>query len=449
MVESHSNFSPDPGTPPFYQVIRALSVTIFPLLLIAFIGLYRIDPDLYLRQLREDGLIEWLTFVLLSASGLLSLLLVIQTRARSKHVHWFFVAFGVICIVGALEEISWGQRVFDIEVPEFFRKHSDQQELNAHNVLQQWLDIKTKHVTGIVLFFYGVCLPGLAFHHKVRTVCDKIDLVVPPFFLSLGFLISALMMFDEPTRQEEEIGEFLFSLCFALFMVFEHLARRGRASEEPGVGGMHVNPASDILAVVLGVGLAVLGILAVWFNDDSVAGEGDLLTYVSVVLLLLVSAAALGHVFRVGGWERWLWVLIGGGFIYLTLDEYYLFHERLDWWMHRTFDIKETDLSDELDGAIVLLYGVIALGVIVMFRNIMRRYRGSLTLLAVAFTFLLLMIIVDLLHTDFYFDTRYFEESCKVLSEYFFLLAFVVPYGRSTNRRVVSVLARRERRTPQ
>ena len=83
-------------------------------------------------------------------------------------------------------------------------------------------------MAGIVLFVYGVCLPGLAFHHKVRAVYDKFDFVVPPFFLSLGFLISALMMFDEPTGYEEEIGEFLFSLCFALFMAFEHLARRGR-----------------------------------------------------------------------------------------------------------------------------------------------------------------------------------------------------------------------------
>ena len=103
------SFTGHAGTPPFYQVIRALSVTIFPILLIAFIGLYSIDPDLYLRLLREDRLIEWLTVVLLSASGLLSLLLVIQIRARSKHVHWFFLTFSVICIVGALEEINWGQ----------------------------------------------------------------------------------------------------------------------------------------------------------------------------------------------------------------------------------------------------------------------------------------------------------------------------------------------------
>lgn len=35
------------------------------------------------------------------------------------------------------------------------------------------------------------------------------------------------------------------------------------------------------------------------------------------------------------------------------------------------------------------------------------------------------MIVLELLHTDYYFDNGYFEKSSKVFSEYFFLLAFV------------------------
>ena len=47
------------SVPTLYRSIRLVSVMVFPFLLIAFIGLYRVDPSLYVFQLREDRLIEW------------------------------------------------------------------------------------------------------------------------------------------------------------------------------------------------------------------------------------------------------------------------------------------------------------------------------------------------------------------------------------------------------
>jgi len=46
-------------------------------------------------------------------------------------------------------------------------------------------------------------------------------LVVPPLVLALSFFLAALMMMDQPTGQEEEIGEFFFSVCFFLFMTLK------------------------------------------------------------------------------------------------------------------------------------------------------------------------------------------------------------------------------------
>ena len=79
------------SVPTLYRAIRLVSVMVFPFLLIAFVGLYRVDPVLYLLQLREDGLIEWLTFGLLCVSGSLSLFIVIQTWVRSRKVSMFFL----------------------------------------------------------------------------------------------------------------------------------------------------------------------------------------------------------------------------------------------------------------------------------------------------------------------------------------------------------------------
>lgn len=40
-------------------------------------------------------------------------------------------------LVMAMEEISWGQRVFHIDTPDFFQRHSTQNELNFHNLVDQ------------------------------------------------------------------------------------------------------------------------------------------------------------------------------------------------------------------------------------------------------------------------------------------------------------------------
>ena len=179
------------------------------------------------------------------------------------------------------------------------------------------------------------------------------------------------------------------------------------------------------------MGVVVLAVLTIWFNDKEIAGEGQLLSHLSVLLLGLVSSAALFRGTCSYGWERRLWLLISGAFIYLALDEYLLIHERCDKRIHKILGIQETTLTDALDGVIVLLYGVAAIAVVVIFRHILRQYPGSLTYLGIAFSFLFLMIFLDLVE-HVLFDNPYLEESCKVLSEYLFLLAVVMPERRDS-----------------
>ena len=182
-------------------------------------------------------------------------------------------------------------------------------------------------------------------------------------------------------------------------------------------------------AVALGLGVVLLAVLTIWFNDSRVAEEGELLTHLSVLLLGMISIAAL---FR-GAWsfgsERRLWLLISGAFIYLALDDYLLIHERIDKRIHKIFQIQETEFTDILDGVIVLLYGVAAFALVAVFRHIMRQYPDLFGYLGIAFLFLAFMILLDLTE-DLFFDNKFVEEASKVLSEYFFLLAFVMPARR-------------------
>lgn len=204
------------------KVIRALSVGLVPILLVIFAAIYKIDRGLYTRLIKyEDSPAQVLTAVFLFLSTLISLFIAFEIRKRTGHYHWFFIAFSAFCLLGTLEEINWGQDIFDFQTPEFFLKKSDQPDVNVHNIFQKQAGIKTKHIEGVVLFVYGVCLPLLARHPKVASYLVRWKFIVPPPVLAPSFLIGSLLMIDWPTGDEEEIGEFFHSLCFFLFMVME------------------------------------------------------------------------------------------------------------------------------------------------------------------------------------------------------------------------------------
>lgn len=125
-----------------------------------------------------------------------------------------------------LEEISWGQRLFGIESPDFFKRHSDQKETNLHKVFQQWTGLKTRWIAGLALIVYGTLLP-LTRPRKADAWITRLGLRLPPRFLALGFAIgSVAAIVDMPTGDEEEFGEYILSLCLALFMLSEWLAAR-------------------------------------------------------------------------------------------------------------------------------------------------------------------------------------------------------------------------------
>jgi hypothetical protein len=60
-----------------YKVIHLLSITVIPLLLVVFAVIYKIDRRVYMQLILEDAPVEWLTFVFLFLSGVLSFFIAI------------------------------------------------------------------------------------------------------------------------------------------------------------------------------------------------------------------------------------------------------------------------------------------------------------------------------------------------------------------------------------
>ena len=202
-----------------HRTYAPVTLATFPLLLAGFALCYLSDPAAYLRLLDEDGPVEWTTVgLLIVAVGLASYRM---RAAQSRHDEtWrFYAALGGLCLLAALEELSWGQRLLGIESPTFFVQHSDQEEINLHNVFQQWSGVTTKWVAAITLSGYGTALPILSRRPTVRSWTNRWHVVVPPLVLAPGFCSAALLMLDLPTYQEEEIAELFFALCFVLLLL--------------------------------------------------------------------------------------------------------------------------------------------------------------------------------------------------------------------------------------
>jgi len=158
----------------------------------------------------------------------------------------------------------------------------------------------------------------------------------------------------------------------------------------------------DFLAVLLALGLGFA-----WHqNPTAYTGEGDPITWLSFAHLLVISGLAGGVFYsRTDGsldlavWRQpaFVWLLIALGFLFLAVDEVAKIHESLDRFAHRLLQRPETALTDRLDDAILLGYGLSGMAVLYAYRSELISYRPVLPLVVCGFVLFLFMGLLDAL----------------------------------------------------
>lgn len=106
------------------------------LIIIFGLGIYFANTDLaYFDEVYtvEDGFVENGSAIFLFISSML-LLYRFFKLFKYKKTLWKvgILAMSIVFIFGAGEEISWGQRIFDIQSSEYFLQNNAQQETNLH-----------------------------------------------------------------------------------------------------------------------------------------------------------------------------------------------------------------------------------------------------------------------------------------------------------------------------
>lgn len=203
------------------KVIVALVSILF---LIGMVGSY-IDHDWFEYQYAvEDGFIEWLTVFGLLASMVLSVRRAWELKGKrpARFVAvWAFLAF--FFFFGAGEEISWGQRILNIESSEFFQEKNKQGETNFHN-----LEVGGKSInkmifgTGfalILLTYLAVVTPLYRKKEGARRFFAGFGVPIPQNYHIIAYvvlliLVEGIMKQWSPKRGEltEFVGAFIVFL---------------------------------------------------------------------------------------------------------------------------------------------------------------------------------------------------------------------------------------------
>ncbi len=147
--------------------------------------------DFYYRSAQEDEYLEWGTFWAFIFAAVVCVLAGVYQRRATGAVPWFLFGVAAFCVVVAMEEISWGQRVFAYRPPVYFLEHNFQQELNVHNVMST---STRKLALKAVILGYGVLLPlSAALSKPVRKLYARIGVVIPPLALAPSFIAAFLL----------------------------------------------------------------------------------------------------------------------------------------------------------------------------------------------------------------------------------------------------------------
>jgi hypothetical protein len=195
--------------------------------LIIFIGMIiaRVDRDfLEAYYLAEDGILEWLTVIIILFCAFLCFRRATCLRSIRPKVFLLslvFIGFGFLFCAG--EELSWGQRIFSIDTPEWLKERNQQHEINVHNLMVGEISINKVifgKILSISLALYLFVLPLLTNRFtRIRHLADRFALPLPTLTQAICFL-PALIVPDlviesgETDELREACGFLMFVILF-------------------------------------------------------------------------------------------------------------------------------------------------------------------------------------------------------------------------------------------
>jgi len=216
-------------------------------------------PNAYYRSVQEDQALEWASFWSFFIAGGVFAIAASRQRRTTGALPWFLVGLALFCVVVAMEEISWGQRVFGHRPPDYFLAENFQQELNLHNIASTGLRLAA--FRGIILG-YGVVLPLLALIPFLRRLFDRLAVVPPPIDLAPSMFAMFWLHFWYPWKFTGEVVECALGFGF-LFVAMANATRFSQGNARSSLAR-----AASLVTVVV-----VLAFTTAWWSQNRQSGD--------------------------------------------------------------------------------------------------------------------------------------------------------------------------------
>ena len=191
----------------------------------AVLSLFYLDPVHYNLLIAEDNFGEYCTAVSFALSGFLIVTLLFKCGTRLQKLTWGLIGIGLIFV--AAEEISWGQRIFSLSIPDQIRQINIQDEITLHNLKSvRFLNIRLHKIVAYTIL--GWLSFSIIVHLIIPRLKEKIASIGLPlatFKLVPIFLLPSYFFLLYPIVKSDEIGEMFFAaamLFLALDMVFDY-----------------------------------------------------------------------------------------------------------------------------------------------------------------------------------------------------------------------------------
>ena len=194
--------------------------SIFSFIIVSTVFLFYYSNSLYNLFVEEDGIIEYSTAIFLLSVSIYLINKLLKTVKVISTKNIGIVLFSIIFFFGFGEEISWGQRIFNIETPQFFVENNLQSETNIHNLMIGGVKLNKLIFTNTLFFifsFYFLAIPYLyAKRNSVKSIINKFSIVIPKYSQSIIFICSSIIIYLFDHDRISEVWECLFAFTMLI-----------------------------------------------------------------------------------------------------------------------------------------------------------------------------------------------------------------------------------------
>ena len=219
--------------------------------------IYNFDPVNYIRLITEDQWAEYSTSLSFFICFVSFIFLACRPGPARERLVFALIAAAALFIAG--EEISWGQRLFDLSVPEQLRQINQQDELTIHNI--EAIRALRPHVVlaylilGWAVFSVVCCRSARLDRMLKKTGLPAFPLPLIPLFL----LYSAIYILQDAAGileliRRDEISEWFLGIAVLVWSL-DRVFVIGRGATEKGT--VALLPVAGLSAMVITISIAL------------------------------------------------------------------------------------------------------------------------------------------------------------------------------------------------